>query len=292
MKPAPFDYYAPDSLAEAVAMLAKFDEDGVEAKVLAGGQSLMPMLSLRVARPEVLVDLRKLADLRFIREEGDTIAIGSMTSKRAAEESALIRDRQPLFHDATMNIGHLPIRSQGTVGGSFAHADPAAEYPAAAIALDMQMKAIGPAGERVIGARDFFVTYLTTDLEATEILTEVRMPVLKEGTGWSFREISRRKGDFALAGAAVTMSLAGGRIADSRVVIFGVNATAVRLEAAERLLGGQTPSETLYREAGRAGAEEIEEPIADVHASADFRRHLVSVVVARGLAEAQSRARG
>ena len=292
MKPAPFDYYAPDSLAEAVAMLAKFDEDGVEAKVLAGGQSLMPMLSLRVARPEVLVDLRKLADLRFIREEGDTIAIGSMTSKRAAEESTLIRDRQPLFHDATMNIGHLPIRSQGTVGGSFAHADPAAEYPAAAIALDMQMKAIGPAGERVIGARDFFVTYLTTDLEATEILTEVRMPVLKEGTGWSFREISRRKGDFALAGAAVLMSLAGGKIADSRVVIFGVNATAVRLEAAERLLAGQTPSETLYREAGRAGAEEIEEPIADVHASADFRRHLVSVVVARGLAEAQSRARG
>lgn len=292
MKPAPFDYYAPESLADAIALLAKFDDEGVEAKILAGGQSLLPMLSLRVARPEVLVDLRKLAELHYIREEGDTIAIGSMTSKRAAEESALIRERQPLFHDATMNIGHLPIRAHGTVGGSFAHADPAAEYPAAAIALDMQMKAVGPDGARVIGARDFFVTYLTTDLAATEVLTEVRMPVLAPGTGWSFREISRRKGDFALAGAAVLLSLAGGRISDSRVVVFAVNATAVRLPAAEQVLRGQAPGEALFREAGLAGAAEIEEPIADVHASADFRRHLVSVVVARGLAEAQSRARG
>ncbi len=292
MKPAPFDYYAPESLADAIALLAKFDDEGVEAKILAGGQSLMPMLSLRVARPEVLVDLRKLAELDYIRDEGGTIAIGSMTSKRAAEESALIRERQPLFHGATMNIGHLPIRAHGTVGGSFAHADPAAEYPAAAIALDMQMKAVGPDGERVIGARDFFVTYLTTDLAATEVLTEVRMPVLAPGTGWSFREISRRKGDFALAGAAVLLSLAGGRISDSRVVVFAVNATAMRLPAAEQVLRAQTPGEALFREAGLAGAAEIEEPIADVHASADFRRHLVSVVVARGLAEAQSRARG
>ncbi len=291
MKPASFDYHAPDSLAEAVALLARFDDEGVEAKVLAGGQSLMPMLSLRVARPDVLVDLRKLSELDYIREDAGMIAIGSMTSKRAAEESVLIRERQPLFHDATMNIGHLPIRSQGTVGGSFAHADPAAEYPAAAIALDMQMKAVGPDGERVIGARDFFVTYLTTDLSSTEILTEVRMPVLAPGTGWSFREVSRRKGDFALAGAAVLLSLAGGRISESRVVVFGVNATAVRLAAAEQVLAGQTPSEALYREAGLAGAAEVDEPIADVHASADFRRHLVSVVVARGLAEAQSRAR-
>jgi len=292
MKPAPFDYYAPDSLAEAVALLAKFDDEGVEAKILAGGQSLMPMLSLRVARPDVLVDLRKLSALDYIRDEGGTIAIGAMTSKRAAEESELIRAQQPLFHDATMNVGHLPIRSQGTVGGSFANADPAAEYPAVAIALDMQMKAVGPDGERVIAARDFFVTYLTTDLSSTEILTEVRMPVLAAGTGWSFHEISRRKGDFALAGAAVLLSLSGGRIADSRVVVFGVNATATRLATAEQVLRGQAPTEALYREAGLAGAAEVEEPIADVHASADFRRHLVSVVVARGLAEAQPRARG
>jgi len=291
MKPAPFDYYVPETLQQAVALLARFEEEGVEAKILAGGQSLLPMLSIRVARPDVLVDLRKLRQLDYIRDEGDTIAIGAMTSKRAAEDSALLRSRQPLFHEATMNIGHRPIRSQGTVGGSFAHADPAAEYPAAAIALDMQMKAVGPDGERTIGARDFFVTYLTTDLAATEILTEVRMPVLAPGTGWSFREVSRRKGDFALAGAGVLVALAGGRVSSARIVVFGVNATAVRLAQAEQVVLGQSPGEALFREAGRAGAAEVEEPIADVHASADFRRHLVSVVVARGLAEACSRAR-
>ena len=185
MKPAPFEYYAPETLQEAIALLAGFEEDGVEAKILAGGQSLMPMLSIRVARPDVLVDLRKLRLLDYIRDDGETIAIGAMATKRAAEDSSLIRERQPLFHAATLNIGHRQIRSQGTVGGSFAHADPAAEYPAVAIALDMQMKAVGPEGERTIAARDFFVTYLTTDLASSEILTEVRMPVLAAGTGWS-----------------------------------------------------------------------------------------------------------
>ncbi len=291
MKPAPFDYYAPESLQEAIALLARFEEEGVEAKILAGGQSLMPMLSIRVARPDVLVDLRRLGALDYIRDEGETIAIGAMATKRAAEDSALVRERQPLFHAATLNIGHRQIRSQGTVGGSFAHADPAAEYPAAAIALDMQMKAVGPEGERTIAARDFFVTYLTTDLASSEILTEVRMPVLAAGTGWSFSEVSRRKGDFALAGAAVLLALAGGRIGNVRIVVFGVNATAVRLASAEQLVLGQAPGEALFRQAGLAGAAEVEEPLADVHASADFRRHLVSVMVARGLAEALSRAR-
>ncbi|MBP6381874.1 MAG: FAD binding domain-containing protein [Pseudomonadales bacterium] len=291
MKPAPFDYYAPESLQEAIALLARFEEEGVEAKILAGGQSLMPMLSIRVARPDVLVDLRRLGALDYIRDEGETIAIGAMATKRAAEDSALVRERQPLFHAATLNIGHRQIRSQGTVGGSFAHADPAAEYPAAAIALDMQLKAVGPEGERTIAARDFFVTYLTTDLASSEILTEVRMPVLAAGTGWSFSEVSRRKGDFALAGAAVLLALAGGRIGNVRIVVFGVNATAVRLASAEQLVLGQAPGEALFRQAGLAGAAEVEEPLADVHASADFRRHLVSVMVARGLAEALSRAR-
>ncbi len=292
MKPAPFEYHAPESLDEALALLARFEDEGVEAKILAGGQSLMPMLSIRVARPDVLVDLRKLRTLDYIRDAGDAIAIGAMTSKRAAEDSVLLRERQPLFHAATLNIGHRQIRNQGTVGGSFAHADPAAEYPAAAIALDMQMTAVGPGGERTIGAREFFVTYLTTSLESTEILTEVRMPYLAPGIGWSFREVSRRKGDFALAGAAVLLGLAQGRIDSARIVVFGVNATAVRLAAAEQTVLGQAPGDALFRDAGRAGSEEIEEPMADVHASADFRRHLVSAVVARGLAEALARAQG
>ena len=249
------------------------------------------MLSIRVARPDVLVDLRKLRALDYIRDEGDTIAIGAMATKRAAEDSSLVRQRQPLFHAATLNIGHRQIRSQGTVGGSFAHADPAAEYPAAAIALDMQMKAVGPDGERTIGARDFFVTYLTTDLASSEILTEVRMPVLAAGTGWSFSEVSRRKGDFALAGAAVLLALAGG--ASPACASWCSASTPPRCgwRARSRSRSGRRRTKHCSGRRDSQGPPEIEEPIADVHASADFRRHLVSVVVARGLAEALSRAR-
>ncbi|MBK6289809.1 MAG: xanthine dehydrogenase family protein subunit M [Gammaproteobacteria bacterium] len=290
MKPAPFDYYAPETLEEAIALLVRFEEEGLEARIIAGGQSLMPMLSLRVARPEVLVDLRRIGGLDHIRDEGATIAIGAMASKRAAEDSPLVRERQPLFHAATLNVGHRAIRAQGSVGGSFANADPASEYPATAIALDMQLKAVGPDGERLIAARDFFVTYLTTDLASTEILTEVRMPVLAPGTGWSFYEVSRRKGDFAMAGCAVLLTLGGGRISSARIVVFGVNATAVQLAAAEQVVLGQVPDPVLFGQAGSAGAAEVEEPIADVHASADFRRNLVSVVVERGLAQALARA--
>ncbi len=290
MKPAPFDYYAPETLDEAVALLARFDQDGTEARIIAGGQSLMPMLALRVARPDVLVDLRRIGVLDYIRDEGATIAIGAMASKRAVEDSPLLRERQPLFHDATLHVGHRQIRSQGSVGGSFANADPASEYPAVALALDMQFKAVGTDGERLIAARDFFVTYLTTDLGPTEILTEVRMPVLAPGTGWGFYEVSRRKGDFALAGAAVLLALGGGRIRSACIAVFGVNATALRLAAAEQTLIGQAPDPVLFEQAGSAGAAEVEEPIADVHASAELRRNLVSVVVQRALAQALSRA--
>jgi len=199
MKPAPFDYYSPDTLEEAVALLAKLENEDLDAKILAGGQSLMPMLSLRLARPDALVDLRKIGALDYIREDGDTIAIGAMTSKSAAEDSDVIRTRQPLFHEATLLVGHRQIRNRGTVGGSFAHAEPTAEYGAAAMVLGMDMKVVGPNGERIVPAKDFYVTYLTADIDSTEILTEVRLPVLKKGTGWSFQEMSRRQGDHALA---------------------------------------------------------------------------------------------
>ena len=182
MKPASFDYHAPPTLAEAVELMARLDEEGVDAKILAGGQSLMPMLAMRVARPEVLVDLGKIKSLDYIREESGAIAIGAMTSKRAAEASALIERQQPLFHAATKLVGHRQIRNRGSVGGSFAHADPASEYPAVALVLDIVFKAVGPEGERTIPAGDFFVTYMTTSLESTEVLTEVRLPVLPAGT--------------------------------------------------------------------------------------------------------------
>ncbi len=243
MKPAPFDYYSPDTLEEAVALLAKLENEDLDAKILAGGQSLMPMLSLRLARPDALVDLGKISALDYIREEGDTIAIGAMASKSAAEDSDVIRTRQPLFHEATRLVGHRQIRNRGTVGGSFAHAEPTAEYGAAAMVLGMDMKVVGPNGERIVPAKDFYVTYLTTDIDSTEILTEVRLPVLKKGTGWSFQEMARRDGDHALAGAAVTLRLVGGVCKDVCIAVFGVNASPTRLAEAEAFITGKAATE-------------------------------------------------
>jgi carbon-monoxide dehydrogenase medium subunit len=290
MKPAPFDYHAPDTLEEAVALLGRLEDEDIEAKILAGGQSLMPMLNLRVARPEALVDLRKLDSLRYIRDEGDVIAIGAMTSKSDAEDSQLLKQKQPLFQHASYLIGHRQIRNRGTVGGSFAHADPAAEYGAAAMALDIQMKIVGPDGERLVAAEDFYITFLTADIDATEVLTEVRVPVMAAGTGWSFQEMARRDGDLALAGAAVTLRLEAGSCADVRVAVFGVNGRPSRIAAAEQLVEGSAPASELFQQAGQAAASAVEEPIADVHGSAEYRRQLVAVLVSRCLAEAAERA--
>ena len=289
MKPAPFDYHAPATLDEAIALLARLDDEGVDAKILAGGQSLMPMLALRVARPEALVDLRKLSALDFIRDEGSHIAIGAMTSKQAAAESALLRAKQPLFHAATELIGHIQIRNRGSVGGSFAHADPASEYPAVALVLDIEMVAHGAGGERRIAAGEFFVTYMTTSLEAGEILTEVRLPVLPAGRRWAIQEFARRNGDLALAGVAVALDVTGGHCRNVRIAAFGVQATAVRLGAAEQLLEGRPAQTAAFEEACRAGAAALDEPMSCVHASADYRRHLVATLCARALAEAVAR---
>lgn len=290
MKPAPFAYHAPETLAEAVALLQGFEDEGVDAKILAGGQSLMPMLAMRVARPEVLVDLRRLTQLDYIRAEGDTLAIGAMTSKRAAELSALVREAQPLFHAATQLVGHVAVRNRGTVGGSFAHADPASEYPAVALVLDIELKAVGPEGTRTIPAADFFVTYMTTSLGASEVLTEVRLPPWVRGTGWAIQEMARRHGDLALAGVAATLRLARGSCTGVRLAAFGVNATAVRLTAAEQLLEGRAPEAASFARAAAAAAEKLEEPMSCVHASSEYRRQLVEVLVRRCLAEAAARA--
>ncbi|UCE87240.1 MAG: xanthine dehydrogenase family protein subunit M [Deltaproteobacteria bacterium] len=288
MKPAPFEYFAPETVDEAVALLA---EHGDEAKILAGGQSLMPLLNMRLARPAALVDATKVAGLDAIRETRRGLVIGAMTSKRTVERSALVRERQPLLHAATLLIAHPQIRNRGTVGGSLAHADPAAEYPAVAVALDAELTARGPRGERRIAAADFFVSYLTTALEPAELLTEVRFPTFGDGTGWACQEIARRHGDFAMAGVAVTLKRGRrGRCADARVVLFGVGPAPVRARAAEQLLVGEAPGETLFAEAGRSAGEAIDEPLSDVHASAEYRRHLAQVLTRRGLAEAAARA--
>jgi len=293
MKPAPFDYMTPGTVEEAVSLLQKYESDGVEAKILAGGQSLVPLLNMRMARPEVLIDLRKCSALNYIREEGGVLAIGAMTSKRAVEDSALVKSRQPVLHAATLQIGHRPIRTRGTVGGSMAQADPAAEYPAMALLLGAEMKVVGPDGVRSIPAASFFITYLTTDLSSSEILTEVRIPVLPSGMGWSLQEIARRHGDFAMAGIALTLTLdASGACEDARVVGFGLSATPLRLTAAEECVQGRHPSADLFRDAGSRAAAQIEDPLSDLHASADYRRHLAEVLVQRCLAEAVERAGG
>lgn len=287
MKPAPLDYAAPETLAEAVSLLA---DQSREAKVIAGGQSLMPMLNMRLARPELLVDLRRVQGLDYIREDQGSVRIGAMTTKREVERSPLVRERLPLLHAATLHVGHPQIRSRGTVGGSMAQADPAAEYPAVAVALGASMRAVGPGGERTISAADFFVTYLTTALEEDEVLVEVSFPVPAPGTGWSFTEISRRHGDFALAGVAVTVSLdAGGAVSDSAIVLFGVGPGPVRVDAAEEQIRGGRPGDELYRQAAAAVAATLTDPPADVHADSDYRRQLAATLTARALAEAVQR---
>jgi carbon-monoxide dehydrogenase medium subunit len=288
MKPPPFDYLDPGTAADAVALLKQHEG---EAKILAGGQSLMPLLNMRLARPGVLIDLRKVAELDYVREADGGLAIGAMTSKRVVEDSALVKRRQPLLHAATLLIAHPQIRNRGTIGGSLAQADPAAEYPAIAVALDAELRAVGPDGERTINAADFFVTYLTTALEPTELLTEVRWPTLDARTGWSVQEISRRHGDFAMAGVAVTVALeSSGHCKGARIVLFGVGPTPVRAREAEQIVNGNKPDEKLLEQAGQQVSKEIDEPLSDIHASAEYRRHLAGVLTRRALAEAVARA--
>lgn len=288
MKPPPFDYFDPSTLGEAVSLLKEHEG---EAKILAGGQSLMPLLNMRLARPGVLIDVNKVAELDYIRESDGWLAIGATTSERAVERSALVNSRQPLLHAATCLIGHPQIRNRGTIGGSLAHADPAAEYPAVAVALDAELRAVGPDGDRIVKASDFFVTYLTTALEPTEVLTEVRLPALAERSGWSCMEIARRHGDLALAGVALTVTLeGGGNCSEARIALFGVGPTPIRAREAEQLLIGEKPGEKLFEQVGQKASEEIDEPLSDIHASAQYRQHLAQVLTRRALTEAVARA--
>ena len=289
MKPPVFEYAAPRTVAEAARLLGAHDG---EAKVLAGGQSLMPLLAMRLSRPTLLVDLGRIEGLEYVRDEGGEIAIGAMTTKTAVLRSPIVASRAPLFAEATRLIGHPQIRNRGTVGGSMAHADPAAEYPAAALVLGARMRAASEAGERTIDAAEFFVMALTTALSPGEILTEVRVPAQAPRSGWSILEVSRRHGDFAMAGAAVTLSLAAEKIASPRIVLFGIGTAPVRAHTAEEAIDGQRPGATALRAAAERARAAAGEPLADLHASAEYRRHLAGVLVERALAQAVARAGG
>lgn len=287
MKPASFEYFAPTTVADTVSLL---EEHGLEAKLLAGGQSLVPLLNMRLARPAVVIDVNRVEGLSYVREDGGALAIGAMTNQREVERSELVQRINPLLHAATRLIGHPQIRNRGTIGGSIAHADPAAELPAVALALGAQMRVAGPQGERLVDAADFFVTYLTTSLEPSEMLTEIRIPALANGAGWSIKEMTRRRGDFALAGAAVTLQMDGGSCSHARIVLFGVGATPLRVHQAEERLVGEQVDAKLMSEVGREISSSIDEPLSDIHATSEYRRHLAGVLTERALVEAVERA--
>ena len=288
MKPAAFDYFAPESLDEALALLGRHS---ARAKVLAGGQSFVPMANFRVLRPEVVIDLNRIASLGFIAERDGGLVIGAMTRHRAVERSDLVRARCPLIAHAVPNIGHAVIRNRGTIGGSLAHADPAAEWPVVTIALGAKMVARSPRGERLIAAADFFVGLLTTALAEDEILTEVRFPVAPARTGAEFLEISRRHGDFALVsvGAQVTLSGAGA-IEDIRLALGGVGPFPFDAAIQARRLVGSKPQEGDLGSLGAEVAKSID-PTGDLHASAEYRREVAAVLVVRALRVALARAR-
>ncbi len=288
MKPPKFDYHAPATVDEAIALLTRY---GGEAKVLAGGQSLVPLLNFRLSRPAALIDLNRIGGLAYIREDDGRVRFGAMTRQRAVEFSPVVRRRLPLLVEATTLIGHLPIRTRGTIGGSIAHADPSAEYPAALTALNGEVVARSPRGQRVLSAAELFRSYLSTSLAPDEILVEVRLPAMSPGAGFAFEEFSRRHGDFAIVGIAATVVAEGQRCTAARLATAGVGPVPVRLRGAEGILERDGLSEAAIEEAGRRAAELVE-PDSDVHASADYRRHLTRVLTVRALRRAVARMAG
>jgi aerobic carbon-monoxide dehydrogenase medium subunit len=287
MKLPPVEYEAPTTVAEAVELLAEHVD---EASVLAGGQSLIPLLALRLARPEVLIDINGIDELSGVSATDGWMAIGAMTREYVAENSEAVADTVPLLAAALPLIGHEAIRSRGTIGGSLAHADPAAELPAVARALDAEFVVRGQSGERVIPAAQWFEGYLTTSRRPDELLLEVRFPTARRDTGVSFQEVSRRHGDFAIVGLAVSLVLSGGVISDARLAFAGLSDMPVRATAAEDLLVGERPSTELFDEAARRATGDVDPP-ADLHGSSDYRKTVAAVMVRRGLRAAADNVR-
>jgi aerobic carbon-monoxide dehydrogenase medium subunit len=288
MVAAPFSYLRVDSYDAAVGALQQHGEDG---RLIAGGQSLVPMLNLRLARPSVLIDINDV-DRRPVEVDGSTLRLPALTRHRVLMESPVVRQHCPLLSAAVAHVGNVRVRSRGTIGGSLAHADPTAELGCTALALDAVVVARGPGGERSIPARDFFVTYLATALEPTEVLTDVVVPVARPGQGWSFKEMVRRSSDFAIVAVAAWLELdeAGEAIGSVRLALAGV-ADRVVLVDAEHLAGlvGSRAEERVLREAGAAVAGSVD-PDTDVHASGAYRKRLVDVLTRRALGEAFERA--
>jgi CO/xanthine dehydrogenase FAD-binding subunit len=286
MKPPIFDYVAAISIDTAIAALA---EAGGEAKILAGGQSLVPMLNFRLLRPSVLIDINRIAGLSFVEEAPQHIRIGALTRHHQLETSPVIARHLPVVSCAMTHVAHLAIRNRGTIGGSLSHADPAAELPMLAVLLDAELHIASSSGKRTVAAREFFIDALTVDLGVDDLVTEIVLPKLPPNTGWAFEEVARRHGDFALAAVAVTLTAGDGVVTQARIALTGVGPTPLRATEAETLLVGHTVDRLLTGRAIEAVRAAIA-PETDLHASSDYRRHLAGVLLGRALAAAWRRA--
>jgi len=282
VKPAKFEYHAPASVDEALAILGRYDG---EARVLAGGQSLVPMMNFRLATPKAIVDLNQITGLGYIEEEGAFVRIGAMTRQRRLEFDPLVAAKLPLLREALRWVGHLPTRSRGTIGGSIAHADPSAEIPMVLQALEGEVVARGPQGERRVAAQDLFHAALTTSLAPIEIITEVRFPAMPAQAVCAVEEFARRKGDFAIAAVAVMLLRDGERCTKARMATAGVGPTSIRLRDAETVFEQKGLSEDAITEAADKAKAEVD-PVSDLNGSADYRRHLTGVLTSRAVLRA------
>ena len=290
MKPAPFEYHAPESIPEVLDLLA---EHGYDAKILAGGQSLVPMMNFRLVQPAVLVDINNIPELSYIEAQDKETRIGALTRHSMVEKSPVIAEKAPLIYETMPQIATVQIRNRGTIGGSLAHADPSAELVVVSTALEAEFKIQSKKGERVVPATEFFVGLLMTVLEPEDLLVEIQIPQLPPRSGWSLKEVARRPHDFALVGVAAVMTLdKKGRCENARLVYLSAGDGPITApEAAGMLIGEEITPDLIQAAAERASADEID-PGSDIHATADFRRHLANVLTRRALGEAFERAGG
>ncbi len=287
MKPPPFSYHDPKTVAEVIGLLSRLDN----AKLLAGGQSLMPMLNFRYVQPDHIIDLNRVEGLSYIRETADGMEVGAMTRQRDLEFSELVEKRFPLMHEAVRSLGHRQTRNRGTIGGSLCHLDPSAELVSCAMTLDAVVVVEGPAGPREIAFRDFPLGYLTPAVEPNEVLTAIRFAAWPPGHGYAFEEFARRHGDFAIVSAAVLLQTDGaGRITRAAVTLGGMGATPVRADELEAALVGQAPDAAFLRQACESCRRL--DALDDVHAPASYRQHLATVMSRRALEKACARAAG
>ena len=288
MIPPSFEYHAPGSVDDAIALLGQY---GDEAKILAGGHSLLPMMKLRFAEPEHLVDLNNIDSLKGVCEEGDTLVIGSMTSENDIIGSALLQEKCALLPEAAKQIADPQVRNRGTIGGDIAHGDPGNDHPALMLALNATFTLVGPNGSREVAADDFFLGTFFTALEADEILTAIRIPALASGTGASYKKLKRKTGDYATAAAAAVISLSGGVCQRARISLTNLGPTAMRATEAEAVLSGQAITEDLINQAA-AKAMAICEPSDDLRGDAEYKTHMGGEMTRRAIREAVRRAGG